>query len=46
MTTDSTGQPDPDKPPFFKRWRSLYWLVIAALIFQIILFYGITKYFE
>lgn len=46
MMTDHNGIKDPDKPPFFERWRSFYWVVIAALIFQIILFYAITKYFE
>jgi hypothetical protein len=46
MSMDQNGITDPDKPPFFKRWRTFYWLVIAALVLQIILFYGITKYFE
>jgi hypothetical protein len=46
MNTNQNGITDSDKPPFFKRWRSLYWLVIAALVFEIVLFYGITRYFE
>ncbi len=46
MYMDQSGITEPDKPPFFKRWRTFYWLVIAALVVQIILFYGITKYFE
>lgn len=43
---NQSGDTDAEKPPFFTRWRYFYWLVIAALIFQIILFYGITRYFE
>jgi hypothetical protein len=39
------GPQEEDKPPFFKTWRTLYWLVIGALLAQIILFYGITRYF-
>jgi len=45
MTEQNASFPD-EKPPLFKNWRSLYWLVIGALISQIILFYGITVYFE
>lgn len=35
-----------DKPPLFRSWRTLYGLVIGALILQIALFYAITNYFE
>jgi len=37
---------DNDKPPLFKSWRSLYAVVIAALLLQIILFYALTIYFR
>ena len=37
---------DPDKPPFFKSWRTMYWIVMSALVIQILVYYGITKYFE
>jgi len=45
MTEHNTLHPD-DKPPIFKNWRTLYWLVMEALVVQIVLFYGITTYFE
>ncbi len=35
-----------DKPPVFRSWQTLYALVIGALVFQIVLFYAITTYFE
>jgi hypothetical protein len=34
------------KPPFFKTWRGMYALVLGALVFQIILYYAITRFFE
>ncbi|WP_299758576.1 hypothetical protein [uncultured Pontibacter sp.] len=34
------------KPPFFKRWAGMYWLVLGNLAFLIILFYIITKLYE
>lgn len=46
MQINQNKDTEAGKPPFFKRWRYLYWLVMAVLIFQIILFYGITRYFE
>ncbi|WP_461489978.1 hypothetical protein [Pontibacter sp. HJ8] len=35
-----------DKPPFFKSWRGMYWLVLGNLAFLITLFYIITKIYE
>ncbi|HEY9006076.1 hypothetical protein [Ohtaekwangia sp.] len=35
----------PDKPPVFKTWQHWYWLVIGAMIVQIILYYWITRTF-
>jgi hypothetical protein len=34
------------KPPFFKHWSGMYWLVLGNLAFLIILFYTITKAYE
>lgn len=34
------------KPPFFKTWAGMYWLVLGNLAFLIILFYIITKLYE
>ena len=34
------------KPPFFKSWAGMYWLVLGNLAFLIILFYIITKTYE
>ncbi|WP_181163708.1 hypothetical protein [Pontibacter mangrovi] len=31
------------KPPFFKRWAGMYWLVLGNLAFLILLFYLLTK---
>ena len=45
MTNIQPPLPD-DKPPIFKNWCTLYWLVIGALLAQIGLFYSITIYFE
>jgi hypothetical protein len=35
-----------DKPPFFKSWKGMYWLVLGNLAFLITLFYIITKIYE
>ena len=35
-----------NKPPVLGSWRNLYWLVLGALALQIIIYYGITRYFE
>ncbi|MBC5993469.1 hypothetical protein [Pontibacter cellulosilyticus] len=34
------------KPPFFKSWAGMYWLVLGNLAFLIILFYTLTKIYE
>lgn len=36
---------DLNKPPFFKTWKPLYWLVLGALVLQIIIYYAITQHF-
>ncbi len=36
---------DIDPPPFFKKWRSMYWLVLGVLAALIVIFYGITQYY-
>jgi hypothetical protein len=35
-----------DKPPFFKSWKSMYWLVLGNLVFLITLFYIITRIYS
>jgi hypothetical protein len=35
-----------EKPPFFKSWAGMYWLVLGNLVFLILLFYIITKIYE
>lgn len=35
-----------EKPPFFKSWRAIYWLLIGNLLFFILLFYGFTRHFS
>jgi hypothetical protein len=32
-----------EKPPFFKHWKSFYWLLVIWLVVQIIVYYIITK---
>ncbi|MCJ8167253.1 hypothetical protein MKJ04_20600 [Pontibacter sp. E15-1] len=32
-----------EKPPFFKHWSGMYWLVLGNLVFLILLFYTLTK---
>ncbi|MBJ6116777.1 hypothetical protein JAO76_01150 [Pontibacter sp. BT310] len=39
-------EPALEKPPFFKSWKGMYWLVLGNLAFMIVLFYAITKYYE
>lgn len=34
-----------DKPPFFNSWAGMYYIVLGALVGEIILFYAITLYF-
>jgi len=35
-----------EKPPFFKKWSTLYWVVFANLIFWLSLFYIFRRIFE
>ncbi|MFC5269862.1 hypothetical protein [Adhaeribacter terreus] len=42
---ETTEKIDTGKPPFFKTWSGMYWLVLGFLAFQIILYYAITRYF-
>ncbi len=34
-----------EKPPVFKRWSGWYWLVMAFLFLQIIIYFTITTSF-
>lgn len=40
--TDERQEVDEGKPPFFKNWSGMYWLVIATLAVFILLFYLFT----
>ncbi len=31
------------KPPFFKKWSGMYWLLIIVLVVQILLYYWLTQ---
>ena len=35
-----------EKPPIFKSWAGMYWLVLSNLAFLILLFYILTKIYE
>lgn len=35
-----------EKPPFFRSWKGMYWLLIGFLAFQVILYYLITLYYS
>lgn len=39
-------EPAIHKPPFFKSWAGMYWLVLGNLAFMIVVFYIITKIYE
>ncbi len=32
-----------EQPPLFKKWPHWYWLVLAVLVAEIVLFYFISK---
>ncbi|MFT3701841.1 MAG: hypothetical protein QM802_05715 [Agriterribacter sp.] len=38
-------QPD-ERPPLFKNWNAWYFVVVAGLVLQIVLFIYFTKYFS
>ncbi|MBX0335245.1 hypothetical protein K3G39_18580 [Pontibacter sp. HSC-14F20] len=44
--TDNKPTQELDKPPFFKSWKSMYWLVLGNLAFLITLFYIITRIYS
>jgi hypothetical protein len=44
-TTDRPAE-ELDKPPFFKSWKGMYWLVLGNLAFLITLFYIITRIYS
>jgi hypothetical protein len=35
-----------EKPPVFNSWNSWYWLVLAVMAFQVVLFYFLTQSFK
>ncbi|TCL13762.1 hypothetical protein EV198_0593 [Roseivirga ehrenbergii] len=34
------------KPPFFKKWSGMYWLLMGTLAVLVLLFYWFTKSYE
>lgn len=42
---DSPEKLPEGRPPFFKSWGGMYLLVLGALVFQIVLYYAITRFF-
>lgn len=43
---DQAKDERPDPPPFFKKWSTMYWVVIGNLALLVILFYLFTKAFS
>lgn len=43
MSTDQESGNELEKPPFFKSWAGMYWLVIGNLLVLILLFYLLTS---
>ncbi len=35
-----------EKPPVFNSWNSWYWLVLAVMALQVMLFYFLTQSFK
>ena len=46
MAEPSSAESIHNKPPFFKSWSGMYWLVVVSLIFQIVVFYFLTQYYK
>lgn len=34
-----------EKPPVFNSWRTWYWLVLAVMLAQVVIYFVITKSF-
>jgi len=34
------------KPPLFRKWSSWYWLVLAVMAAQVLIFYWLTRMFS
>lgn len=34
------------KPPVFKTWSAWYWLILGIMLFQVILFFWLTRSFS
>ncbi len=46
MTEQLPAESTIDKPPFFKSWRGMYWLVVASLGVQVGVFYFLTQFYK
>jgi hypothetical protein len=45
FSKEMTDKINQEEPPIFKSWSRWYWLVLGALLVQIILYYVITMAF-
>ncbi|MEO6323358.1 MAG: hypothetical protein ABIT01_03545 [Thermoanaerobaculia bacterium] len=43
---EQEGEEGIEPPPFFRRWRSAYAVVIGNLLLLIVLFYAFSRLFE
>lgn len=39
-------EPEFEKPPFFKSWKGMYWLLMINLVVLILIFYFFSRYFS
>jgi len=46
MKTEKDKNIEDEKPPFFKKWSSWYFLVLGNLALMVIIFYLFTRIFE
>lgn len=46
MTEENKDLEAEEKPPFFKKWKGWYLLVLGNLVFLIILFYLFTNHYS
>ncbi len=40
-----SGDDQPERVPLFGSWRNAYAVVVAAFIFNVVMFYAISRYF-
>lgn len=35
-----------ERPPIFKSWNYWYWIVLAVMLLQVVLYYTLTRAFQ